>query len=72
MNEEAFIQFLVPWYGVEKHHLAILACLQTTFPSNNNGISRIKRKAALKASRASKKVKFLDIRLLLRPQELQH
>ena len=60
MNEEALIQFLVPWYGVEKHHLAILAYLQSIIPSNNNTISWIKRKTALKAVRASKKVKFLD------------
>ena len=60
MNKEALIQFLVFWYRVENHHLAILAYLQSTFPSNNDGISRIKWKAALKAARVSKKVKFLD------------
>lgn len=60
MNKEAFIQFLILWYGVEKHYLVILAYLQITFPSNDNAISRIKREATLKAAQASKKVKFFD------------
>lgn len=60
MDEESLIQFLVPWYGVEKHHLPISACLQSTIPSNDHATSKIKQKAALKAARASKKVKYLD------------
>lgn len=60
MNEDALIQFLILWYGVEKYHLAILAYLQSIIPSNDNATSRIEQKTALKAARASKKVKFLD------------
>ena len=60
MNEKSLIQFLAPWYGVAKHHPAILACLQSTISSNDITTSKIKRKAALKAARASKKVKYMD------------
>lgn len=33
---ESFIQFLIPWYGMEKHHLSILTCLQSIFFSSIN------------------------------------
>lgn len=49
MNKESFIQFLAPQYRVLKYHLAILACLQSITPSNNDATSQIKQKAALKA-----------------------
>lgn len=51
---------MVPWYGVKKHYLAILACLQSTFPHNDDATSKIKQKATLKAAKVSKKIKFLD------------
>lgn len=35
INKEAFIQFLVPRYGLEKHHLLILTCLQSIIPNGN-------------------------------------
>lgn len=60
INEKTLIQFLIPWYRIEKHHLAILAYLESTFPSNNNKISRIEQKTALKAVQAFKKVNFLN------------
>lgn len=60
VDSESLIQFLSPWYGMEKHHLGILACLQSTLPSNTGAASKLERKAALKAARASKKIKYMD------------
>lgn len=51
---ESLIKFLKPWYGVEKHHVEIFACLQST-PDVDASSFRLDRKAALKAAKASKK-----------------
>lgn len=56
VDSESFIQFLSPWYRMEKHHLGVLACLQNTLPSNTNAISKLKQKAA----QISKKIKYID------------
>lgn len=60
IDSESLIQFLVPWYRMEKHHLGILVCLQNTFPSSPNIAFKLERKAVLKAVQASKKIKYMD------------
>lgn len=57
---ESLIQFLSPWYGMEKHHLDILACLQSILPSNTNATFKLEQKTALKVAQASKKMKYID------------
>lgn len=57
---ESLIPFLVPWYGIDKHHPGILACLQSTLPSSPNVPSKLERKAVLTAARTSKKIKYMD------------
>lgn len=54
---ESLIKFLVSWYGIENHHLGILAYLLSTLPSSPNVTSKLERKAVLTATRASKKIK---------------
>lgn len=61
VNSDTLLAFLKPWYRVEKHHVEILACLQSTSSSNDNTLTtRHDRKEALRAARASKKVKYID------------
>lgn len=60
MNNEYFIQFLAFWYRVAKYHPVILAYLQSTIPSNDDAISKIEQKTALKTAQASKKIKHID------------
>lgn len=54
-DSDSFIKFLEPWYGLNKHYTEILACLESTTSSTS-----VNQKAALKAARASKKIKFMD------------
>lgn len=52
---DSLIKFLEPWYSVDKHCTEILAYLDNTTSSTS-----IDQKTALKAARASKKIKFMD------------
>lgn len=61
IDSESLIQFLTPWYRMEKYHLDILACLQSTLLSNTDtASSKLKQKAALKATWVSKQIKYMD------------
>lgn len=60
VDAESLIQFLVPWYGMKKHHVGILECLQSIRSGNNDAGSRLERKAALQSARTSKKIKYMD------------
>lgn len=45
---------------IKKHHHIILSCLQNTFLSNENKISKIKQKAISKVVQVFKKSKSLN------------
>lgn len=70
LDEQALIQFLELWYGVDKYRLEILDCLKTVpseKPPANTGsasslvlVPRSDRKEALKDARASTKAKYMD------------
>lgn len=45
---------------MKKHYVGILVCLQNTFSSNTNATFKLEQKAALKAARAFKKMKYID------------
>ena len=67
-DEQKLVQFLKPWYGVDQHRVEILACLKIypaekppdNLESTATLVPRSDRKEALKAARASKKVKYMD------------
>lgn len=52
---------MVPWYGVEKYYLPILAYLQSTIPSvNDEKIFKTEQKALFKAAQIFKKIKYFN------------
>lgn len=61
INKEAFIQFLIPRYGVEKHHLLILTYLQSIIPNGNyKATFKFEPKVTWKVAQASKKIKYVN------------
>lgn len=56
----SLVDFLKPWYGMEEYADKILKCIQENSSYSTDALPKSKRKATLKATRISKKLKYMD------------
>ena len=59
-DRTSLVDFLKPWYGIEKYTDEIFKCIQENSSYSTDALSKSERKATLKAARTSKKLKYMD------------